>query len=409
MKVLTIFGTRPEAIKLAPVIHELQWRSAVCGLRSIVCVTAQHRQMLDQVLDLFGIVPDIDLNLMQDGQSPSQVAARVLAGLEPVLQAERPDWVLIQGDTTTVMATAIAAHHLRIRVGHVEAGLRSGDRFNPFPEEMNRVIADHLSDLHFAPTPRARQNLLREGIPNARIHVTGNTVVDALLWAANQPPTPEVVWLLEELGVTNQTCQTYQKSQRSQMPSDPSGTSGPSGPLILVTAHRRESFGAPLRRICTALRELVRRRQDVQVVYPVHLNPNVWGPVHELLGDVPRIRLLPPVDYLALVHLMKHSFLILTDSGGIQEEAPSLGVPVLVLREVTERPEAVEAGAARVVGTDPERIVAEAERLLEDPVAYTAMARVVNPFGDGHAAERIVAALMQEPGDEVAGLQSGRH
>jgi len=411
MKVLTILGTRPEAIKLAPVIHELERQKAHGGpfdfaqdrLRSVVCVTAQHRQMLDQVLALFHMVPDIDLNLMQDGQSPSQVAARVLTGLEPVLQAERPDWVLIQGDTTTAMAAAIATHHLHIRVAHVEAGLRTGDRFNPFPEEMNRVIADHLSDLHFAPTERARHNLRREGIPNARIRVTGNTVVDALHWVAALPVTPEVYRLLDQLStaevITGQGDPSASSGQRKGTKrNSPSLPLSLSPHLILVTAHRRESFGAPLRRICTALRELVRRRDDVQVVYPVHLNPNVWGRVHEWLGDVPRIRLLPPVDYLTMVHLMKRSFLILTDSGGIQEEAPSLGVPVLVLREVTERPEAVEAGAARVVGTDPERILAETELLLDDSAAHAAMARVVNPYGDGHAAERIVAALLATDG-----------
>ncbi len=380
IRILTILGTRPEAIKMAPVVRELRRHPA--HIQARVCATAQHRQMLDQALDLFGIAADIDLNLMQDGQSPSQVAARVLTGLEPILQAERPDWVLVQGDTTTVMAAAIAAHHLKIKVGHVEAGLRSGDRFNPFPEEMNRVIADHLSDLHFAPTERARQNLRREGIPDARILVTGNTVVDALLWAAGQPCPPQVQRLLNRAGA-NQDPQSPIPNPRSLIRT------------ILVTAHRRESFGEPLRRICTALRELASRRPDVQVVYPVHLNPNVWGPVHELLEDTPRITLLPPVDYLTLVHLMKHSALILTDSGGIQEEAPSLGVPVLVLREVTERPEAVEAGAARVVGTDPQRILAETERLLDDPAAYAAMARAVNPYGDGRAAERIVAALLE--------------
>jgi UDP-N-acetylglucosamine 2-epimerase (non-hydrolysing) len=371
--------------------------------------------MLDQVLALFGIVPDIDLDLMQAGQTPSQVAARVLISLEPVLMSERPDWVLVQGDTTTVMAAAIAAHHLRIKVGHVEAGLRTGDRFNPFPEEMNRTIADHVSDLLFAPTEGARRNLLREGIPDARIHVTGNTVVDALLWAAALPAPPEVHKLLERLGIVDVTGR-QEPALRSPQPegvgSLPKGDKetrrnslplprspapplpcSPSPHLILVTAHRRENFGAPLADICTALRTLA-AREDVQVVYPVHLNPNVWGPVHELLGDVPRITLLPPVDYLTLVHLMKHSTLILTDSGGIQEEAPSLGVPVLVLREVTERPEAVEAGAARVVGTDPQRILAEAERLLDDETAYQAMARAVNPYGDGHAARRIVEALL---------------
>jgi UDP-N-acetylglucosamine 2-epimerase (non-hydrolysing) len=394
LKVLTILGTRPEAIKLAPVIRELERRSSSVIRRSSVCVTAQHREMLDQVLSLFDIVPDIDLDLMRDRQTPSQVAAQVLSRLEPVLLDEQPDWVLIQGDTTTVMAAAIAAYHLRIKVGHVEAGLRTHDRFNPFPEEMNRVIADHLSDLHFAPTERARQNLRREGILDACIHVTGNTVVDALLWAAKQPPTAQLRKLLQQLEMSRDGCEFQVEGSRlgSNHNLQPATCNLK---LILVTAHRRESFGPPLRRVCSALRELVRRRDDVQVVYPVHLNPNVWGPVHELLGDVPCIRLLPPVDYLTLVHLMKHSTLILTDSGGIQEEAPSLGVPVLVLREVTERPEAVEVGAARVVGTDPERILAEAEWLLDDPVAHAAMARAVNPYGDGHAAERIVDALLE--------------
>jgi len=391
MRVLTILGTRPEAIKLAPVIRELERRKADGGLRSVVCVTAQHRQMLDQVLGLFHIVPDIDLNLMQESQTPTQVAARVLTKLEPVLQAECPDWVLIQGDTTTVMAAAIAAHHLRIRVGHVEAGLRTGDRFNPFPEEANRVIADHLSDLHFAPTEWARRNLRCEGISDASIHVTGNTVVDALLWAAALPVMPEVHRLLDHLGITEAIKGRKDEGTRTNSLPFPISLSRR---LILVTAHRRESFGAPLQCICTALRELVRRRDDVWVVYPVHLNPHVWETVHELLDDVPRIKLLPPVDYLTLVQLMKHSFLILTDSGGIQEEAPSLGVPVLVLRETTERPEAVEAGAARVIGTDPKRILAETERLLDDPTAHAAMARVVNPYGDGHAARRIVDTLL---------------
>jgi len=362
-KVLIIVGTRPEAIKMAPVVRQLRRSSERFEVR--VCATAQHRHMLDQALDLFGIVPDIDLDVMQSGQSPAQVAARVLSRLEPVLQAERPDWVLVQGDTTTAMAAAIAAHYLRLRVGHVEAGLRSGDRTNPFPEESNRFIADHLSYLLFAPTWRASLNLQREGIPAARIQVTGNTVVDALLEVAAWPCPPGISDLLQ-----------------------------PGLKLVLVTAHRRESFGAPLRDICRALQALVARRGDVQVVYPVHPNPNVCEPVHELLEGQARIRLLPPLDYLNLVHLMKHSFLILTDSGGIQEEAPSLGVPVLVLRAVTERPEAVEAGAARLVGTCAPRILAEVGRLLDDPAARAAMAGVPNPYGDGHAAQRIVKALL---------------
>jgi UDP-N-acetylglucosamine 2-epimerase (non-hydrolysing) len=274
--------------------------------------------------------------------------------------------MLVQGDTTTVVAAALCAHYQRVRVGHVEAGLRSFDRANPFPEEMNRVLADHASDLHFAPTARARENLLREGIPAGGIHVTGNTVIDALLWVAGQPWTPPA--------------------------GDPLAGLDPEKRLILVTAHRRENFGAPLQGICAALRTLA-GRGDVQVVYPVHPNPQVWGPVHQALAGAAGVLLLPPVDYRRLVWLMHESALVLTDSGGIQEEAPSLGVPVLVLREVTERPEGVEAGTARVVGTDPERIAAEAGRLLDDAAAYRAMAQAVNPYGDGHAAERIAQIL----------------
>ncbi len=390
IRVLCIFGTRPEAIKMAPVVREL--RKQPDRFRVRTCATAQHREMLDQVLDLFGIVPDADLDLMQEGQTLSQVASRLLARLEPVLREERPDWVLVQGDTTTVMATAIAAHHLRIRVGHVEAGLRTGDRWNPFPEEMNRVLADHLSDLCFAPTERARQNLLQEGIPVWRIRVTGNTVVDALHWVAKQPPTPEVAELLHQPGVGGLREQRTSDSFVSSAPPSPCSPAS----LLLVTAHRRESFGRPLERVCQALREIAQRGNGrVHLVYPVHPNPRVHGPVHHLLDGVDHVTLLPPVDYLTLVHLMKRSTLILTDSGGIQEEAPSLGVPVLVLREVTERPEAVEAGVARVVGTDTERIVAETFRLLDDPEAHAAMARPVNPYGDGHAAERIVKALLE--------------
>jgi UDP-N-acetylglucosamine 2-epimerase (non-hydrolysing) len=327
--------------------------------------------MLDQVLALFNIVPDVDLDLMQPGQTPSQVAARVFLALEPVLRKRRPDWVLVQGDTTTVTSAALCAHYNRVRVGHVEAGLRSFDRANPFPEEMNRVVADHASDLHFAPTNRARENLLREGIAETQIFITGNTVIDALLQVASQS------WRPPE--------------------GDPLARLDPAKDLILVTAHRRESFGAPLRGVCSALRSLA-RRGDVQVVYPVHPNPDVWDPVHAELAGEPGILLLPPVDYRRLVYLMKMSRLVLTDSGGIQEEAPSLGVPVLVLRDVTERQEGVEAGTARLVGTDPALIVGEATRLLDDADAYRAMARAVNPYGDGRAAQRIAEALVQSRG-----------
>ncbi|MBM4431604.1 MAG: UDP-N-acetylglucosamine 2-epimerase (non-hydrolyzing) [Chloroflexi bacterium] len=363
--VLTVVGTRPEAIKMAPVIQELRRRPDHFLVR--VCATAQHREMLDQVFSLFGIVPDVDLDLMEPDQTPAQVAARVLLNLEPVLRDQRPDWVLVQGDTTSVLAAALCANYHRVQVGHVEAGLRSFDRANPFPEEMNRVVADQISDLLFAPTAQARQNLLREGVPESRIVVTGNTVIDALLAVASQPWQPPEGDPLRQLDSARR--------------------------WALVTAHRRENLGAPLRDICTALRTLA-GRGDVQVIYPVHLNPGVWGPVHEFLGDVPGVLLLPPVDYRCLVYLLQKSHLVLTDSGGIQEEAPSLGVPVLVLREVTERPEGVAAGTARLVGTEPQRIVAEAARLLDDAAAHRAMAQAANPYGDGQAAQRIVQALL---------------
>ena len=365
MKILSIFGTRPEAIKMAPVIQELA--KYPDRITSKVCATAQHREMLDQVLDLFGITPDYDLDLMQESQSPTQVASLVLAKLEPILKKEKPDWVLVQGDTTTVMAAAIAAFYARVRVGHVEAGLRTFDKWQPFPEEINRMIAGVTADLHFAPTAQSRQNLLREGVPSEAILVTGNTVIDALHWVAEQP------------------FDSLPAFKRSNVKT------------ILVTAHRRENFGRPIQDICEALKEIAEQYPcGVEIVYPVHPNPNIQEPVHHILGDVPRITLSPPLDYLPLVRLMKSAHLVLTDSGGIQEEAPGLGKPVLVLREKTERPEAVEAGTVRLVGTDRARIVEETRRLLEDEVHYQKMAQAVNPYGDGHAAERIVGALLAE-------------
>jgi UDP-N-acetylglucosamine 2-epimerase (non-hydrolysing) len=373
MKVFVVMGTRPEAVKMAPIVHQLM--AYPQDVETIVCATGQHREMLDQVLTLFGIQPDIDLNLMQQNQTPSQVAARVLLALDPILAEIRPDWLLVQGDTTTVMAASIAAHHRQVRVGHVEAGLRTYDRANPFPEEMNRVVADHVSDLHFAPTPRACENLLAEGISSQSIHVTGNTVIDALLWVAEQPLSTAVQTELSQYGLDK----FLEGEERN---------------IILVTAHRRENHGRPIQEICHALRTLAQTWPQLQIVYPVHRNPNIWNPVHELLGNVPGITLLPPVDYALLTHLMKHSRLILTDSGGIQEEAPSLGVPVLVLRETTERPEAVEAGAAKVVGTDADHIVKTANHLLGDTAAYQAMAQAVNPYGDGQAARRMVEVLL---------------
>jgi UDP-N-acetylglucosamine 2-epimerase (non-hydrolysing) len=366
MRILSIFGTRPEAVKMAPIVREIE---DTPGLQSQVCVTAQHRQMLDQVLDLFNIKPDVDLDLMQPGQTLAGLTARVFTHLDPVLADLEPDWVLVQGDTTTVMAASIAAFYRRIKVGHVEAGLRTGDKWQPFPEEANRKIAGVCADLHFAPTEWSRQNLVRENVPAENIVVTGNSVIDALLWAASKP------FELESLGIPA----LEDKDTR----------------LITVTAHRRENHGEPLENICEALRQLAEYfGEGLQIVYPVHLNPNVQEPVYRLLGDIPNITLFPPLDYLPLVNLLKRSALVLTDSGGLQEEAPGLGVPVLVLREVTERPEGVEAGTVKLVGTDPEVIVSATRRLLDDPEAYAAMAQTINPYGDGQAAERIVKAIL---------------
>ena len=367
MKVLSVVGTRPEAVKMAPVILRLR---ETPGVESVVCVTAQHREMLDQVFSLFDILPEIDLNLMRPGQTLAGISAAIFTHLDPVLNEVRPDWVLAQGDTTTVMATALLSYYRRIPVGHVEAGLRTGDKWQPFPEEINRRIAGVVADLHFAPTAWARENLLRENVPDETIRVTGNPVIDALQWVAERP----FAW---------------DASPLAALPADKR--------LVLVTAHRRENFGQPLENICAALKALA-ARGDVHLVYPVHLNPRVQEPVYRLLEEVPNITLLPPLDYLPLVHLLKRSVLVLTDSGGLQEEAPGLGVPVLVLREVTERPEGVRAGTVKLVGTDTARIVAEASRLLDDPKAHAAMAQAVNPYGDGHAAERIVAALLESTG-----------
>ncbi|MBI5291775.1 MAG: UDP-N-acetylglucosamine 2-epimerase (non-hydrolyzing) [Chloroflexi bacterium] len=369
MKIISVFGTRPEAVKMAPVVAELKKHAAV---ESKVLVTAQHRDMLDQVLDIFGIAPDYDLDVMQDNQTPTDVAAEVLRRIQPILRDERPDWILVQGDTTTVLAASLAAFYNRVKVGHVEAGLRTYDRYNPFPEEINRVLADQLSDLHFAPTETAKRALLKEAIPPERIHVTGNTVIDALRFIVSRP--------------LNGDAPPGDVPPERLYPSDKR--------LVLVTAHRRENFGRPFANMLAALKQIA-DRPDVHLLYPVHPNPNVRGPAHEVLGAHPHVTLLPPMDYLSFAHLMGKAHLILTDSGGIQEEAPGLGVPVLVMRVVTERPEAVEAGTAKLVGTDTATIVREAMRLLDDPAAHAAMAQAVNPFGDGHAAERIVQLLLQ--------------
>jgi UDP-N-acetylglucosamine 2-epimerase (non-hydrolysing) len=375
MKILSVFGTRPEAVKMAPVVQRL---AQTPEIDSCVCVTAQHRQMLDQVLNLFDIQPDYDLDLMRDDQSLAELSAAIFTHLDPVFADFAPDWVLVQGDTTTVTITSLLAYYRRIKVGHVEAGLRTHNKWQPFPEEINRRVAGVVADLHFAPTGQARENLLREGIPDQAIVVTGNPVIDALQFVAQQPAPREIEGLLEKLEIASPSARNDKH-------------------LILVTAHRRENFGQPLENICRALKELA-TRGDVEIVYPVHLNPRVQEPVNRILGDVPHITLLPPLDYLPLVHLQKRARIILTDSGGIQEEAPAFGVPVLVLREVTERPEGVTAGTLKLVGTDTGNIVREARRLLDDPSAHAEMAKAANPFGDGHAAERIVAALLDFKG-----------
>jgi UDP-N-acetylglucosamine 2-epimerase (non-hydrolysing) len=368
--VMVVFGTRPEAIKMAPVVAALR---ATPGIRTRVAVTAQHRQMLDQVLELFGIVPDVDLDLMTPGQQLPELFARILQGMTLVLSRERVDLLLVHGDTSTTLAAALAAFYARVPVGHVEAGLRTGNMQAPWPEEANRRLTAPLASLHFAPTQAASDNLLAEGIASAQVHVTGNTVVDALLTVTERIAADDA------LARAMAARFDFLDSARQ---------------LVLVTGHRRENFGAGFEQICLALRDLA-QRQDTQVVYPVHLNPNVQGPVQRLLGDVPGVHLIDPQDYLPFVYLMGRAHLILTDSGGIQEEAPSLGKPVLVMRTTTERPEAVAAGTVRLVGTDRAIIVAEATRLLDDADAHACMARAHNPYGDGQASGRI-AAIVRE-------------
>ncbi len=368
MKILSVFGTRPEAVKMAPIVRLLKQTP---GVESCVCVTAQHRQMLDQVLALFEIQPDYDLDLMRDGQSLAQISASIFTDLDPVLSNFKPDWILVVGDTTTVVTTSQLAYYHRIKLGHVEAGLRTHNKWHPFPEEINRRIATVIADLHFAPTEWAKGNLLREGVEEENILVTGNSVIDALQFVVEQEEPQEIATLMKRLGISRPGRQR----------------------LVLVTAHRRENFGQPLENVCSAIRELS-SRDDVEIVYPVHLNPRVQEPVNRILSGVPHVTLLGPLDYRPMVHLMKHAALILSDSGGLQEEAPSLGVPVLVLRETTERPEGVEAGTLKIVGTETGAIVREANHLLDDPAAYAAMAHAANPYGDGHAAERIVQALL---------------
>jgi UDP-N-acetylglucosamine 2-epimerase (non-hydrolysing) len=371
-KIMCVFGTRPEAIKMSPVIRKMLVDPRV---ECLTCVTAQHREMLDQVLALFEIKPDVDLNLMKANQSLAQITSLILDRLDPVIREHRPNWILAQGDTTTVMATALLSYYHRIRFGHVEAGLRTHDKFQPFPEEINRRVAGVIADLHFAPTEWSRGNLLREGVPPENIAVTGNPVIDALQWAANLPFDYSII---KRAGIDLQAL-------------DKSGKK-----IILVTAHRRENFGQPLENICSAILKLADSHAGtVHFIYPIHLNPNVQEPVNRLLSHHPDITLTSPLEYLPLVNIIKHSKLVLTDSGGIQEEAPGLGIPVLVLREVTERPEGVEAGTVRLVGTDTEKIINSVNLLLGKPEEYERMARSVNPYGDGNASHRIVEAIIR--------------
>jgi len=360
-KLLVIIGTRPEAIKMAPVILALK-NASWAEVR--VLATAQHRHMLDQVNQFFGIDPDIDLNIMRPNQALSILTARLLLDLDDVLKAEKPDAVLVQGDTTTVMAAALACFYHRIPIGHVEAGLRTWDMHNPFPEELNRVIAGRLALWHFAPTESAKQNLLKEGIQESHVIVTGNTVIDALLMTA---------------------------AKDLELPANLKNT----GRLVLITAHRRENFGEPFRNICRALRTLAENNPEVDFIFPVHPNPNIKEVAHKLLSDLPNFTLCEPLDYAPFVAVMKRAYIILTDSGGVQEEAPALGKPVLVLREETERPEAVELGTVKLIGTNYDRILTESQRLLDDECAYKAMAKGISCYGDGHAADRIVKTLLE--------------
>ena len=367
IKVMTIFGTRPDAVKMAPVVHELE--RFPDKVKLVIAVTGQHRELLHQVLDVFRIKPQYDLDIMRRKQSLAEITTRSLEGLERILQEERPDIVLVQGDTTTTFVASLAAFYSKIAVGHVEAGLRTDNKYDPFPEEINRRLTTVLADLHFAPTPAARKNLLASGIPAGRIFVTGNTVIDALLSVAERP------WTFDDPVLAN------------------IGSDGRR--MILVTAHRRENWGEPMRQICGAISSIVDAVADTEVVFAVHKNPIVRDVVFPALRGVERVHLIEPPDYVPFVHLLKKAYLILTDSGGVQEEAPALGKPVLVMRKTTERPEGVEAGTAMLTGTDSEDIVRAATRLLNDAEAYNSMARAINPYGDGHASVRIREALFK--------------
>lgn len=361
MKILFIFGTRPEAIKMSPLILRLRQ-----NLEVKVCVTGQHRQLLDQVLELFRIVPDFNLNLMKPNQNLDYLTGEVLSGVTRILQQEKFDWVLVQGDTTSTMAGAMAAFYQKIPVGHVEAGLRTFNLEAPFPEELNRQITSKMTTLHFAPTEKSFQNLLNEGFPKETVHITGNTIIDALQWVLKKVPEP----------------QEYLKFADTQQR------------MILVTGHRRENFGDGFIQICKALKKIAQQFPDTQIVYPVHLNPNVQKPVNNILSEIDNVHLLKPLGYPEFIHLMNKAYLILTDSGGVQEEAPSLGKPVLVMRETTERPEAVEAGTVKLVGANSEIIFEETQKLLSDPIKFQAMSMAHNPYGDGTACEKIAKCVL---------------
>lgn len=381
LKVMLVFGTRPEAIKMAPLVKEFQKHEDT--FQTIVCVTGQHRQMLDQVLQLFDIVPDYDLNIMKQGQDLYDVTARVLTGLRDVLQEARPDVVLVHGDTTTSTAAALAAFYQQIPVGHVEAGLRTHNIYSPWPEEMNRQLTGRIATWHFAPTALSRENLLREAVVDDHIVVTGNTVIDALYWVVNKIKTDaalndELGNLLEQAGYDVHRLDNGRK-------------------LVLITGHRRENFGDGFIHMCTAIRDLTQKYPDVDFVYPMHLNPNVRKPIHEVFGEdlsgLGNMFFIEPLEYLSFVYLMEKAAIVLTDSGGIQEEAPGLGKPVLVMRDTTERPEALEAGTVKLVGTDYAKIVGEVSTLLEDAAAYEQMSKAVNPYGDGLACSRVVGYI----------------
>jgi len=365
-KIITIFGTRPEAIKMAPLVKELEKRE---GIESKICVTAQHREMLDQVLELFDIKPDFDLNIMKTKQSLTGITNRILEGLETIFKEEKPDMILVHGDTTTTFSSALAAYYQQIKVGHVEAGLRTFNKYFPFPEEMNRKLTGAISDLHFSPTKGAKNNLLREGIDEKSIYITGNTVIDAMLHTVED----NYVFENEELNKIDF------KNKK----------------VIMITAHRRENWGEGISNICEALNEIVDKNKDVELVYLVHLNPIVKDMVYEKLGGKERIHLLNPLDTKETHNLMNKCFMVMTDSGGLQEEAPHLGKPVLVLRDVTERPEAVEYGTVKLVGTDKEKIIREGNELINNKEAYEKMSKAVNPYGDGKASERICDAIMK--------------